>query len=131
MSKMELKEFEKTDWYGYAGAERFADGSEPMRADYEKDDEYISLIVDRTGIEIYLGYDADKSTDRPRPVGRRSGLVDYAAMIELGDVGKSRIVAFATGLVDALNELLDRIDRVFDLKAILEGDEWNLEFDEV
>lgn len=48
----ELREFVNTDWYGYAGAENFADGSVPQIAEWECGEVALTVIADKTGIEV-------------------------------------------------------------------------------
>ena len=120
MSKMELKEFTKTDWYGYAGVERFADGSEPMIAGVDvTDNSGVTVIADRTGVEVNINYDAGDEGDKY-----------FAYSIELGNMSKSLVIEFAKSVVDRINELLDNCNNCYELKGKLES-EWEVEFDEV
>jgi hypothetical protein len=48
-----LHPFAKEDWYGWAGAERFSDGSEPLIGDFEDR----TVIVDANGVGLYIGDD--------------------------------------------------------------------------
>lgn len=59
MSK-EYKRFTKEDWYGYAGCEKFHDGSDPFI--YEKELEsdgsikiFVTVIVSQEAIDIEIG----------------------------------------------------------------------------
>jgi hypothetical protein len=50
---MKLRPFTKCDWYGYAGAEPFADGSDPLTADDFRVDGYgTSVLLDADGLTI-------------------------------------------------------------------------------
>jgi hypothetical protein len=49
---MKVKPFTKNDWYGFAGAEPFADGSEPMIG-YDNE-QNIMVIADGTGISLVV-----------------------------------------------------------------------------
>jgi hypothetical protein len=47
---MELRRFEKSDWYGFAGAENFSDGTLPLIGEGQN----FLLVADASGIEIDL-----------------------------------------------------------------------------
>lgn len=50
---MELKEFDKFDWYGMAGAEPFADGSEPLIGHATNESgESFTIVVDAHGVQV-------------------------------------------------------------------------------
>jgi hypothetical protein len=55
---MALKPFSQSDWYGYAGAEKFEDGSEPLIAG---NDEF-TIIVDKSGIAFDICFDDIQET---------------------------------------------------------------------
>lgn len=74
--KIEMREFDETDWYGFSGAENYEDGSEPRIAEvpvatwvFEEAKEIkeywecsIILIADKSGVTIhgengYYSYD--------------------------------------------------------------------------
>lgn len=64
---IEYRRFTKTDWYGYAGAEKFEDGSQPFMASVDFEDGAGAIIVsDANGIGIDL-YRAD--TDENKELG--------------------------------------------------------------
>lgn len=50
----ELKEFTRGDWFGLAGAEKFADGSEPQIARWNDGNVEIEVIADKNGISAIL-----------------------------------------------------------------------------
>ena len=51
----ELRRFEKSDWYAYAGAEKFNGEKEPFILEFELDyNAEMCIIADRNGIEIHL-----------------------------------------------------------------------------
>ena len=56
-----IRRFEKEDWYAFAGATRFKNGTAPFIYNQELNDGAISLtmIADATGIEIYMSGDPD------------------------------------------------------------------------
>lgn len=45
-----MKEFTKQDWYGYAGAEEFEDGSQPLIGGYG----VLTVIVDKNGLQAWV-----------------------------------------------------------------------------
>jgi hypothetical protein len=50
---MNLKEFTKIDWYGFAGAENFPEGSAPLIGE---ENNYF-VVADANGIELHLNPD--------------------------------------------------------------------------
>lgn len=61
----DYRRFDKSDWYGFAGAERFSNGSEPFIYSKLMNDGLVELtiIADRTGIEIFMYGDGDDNPD--------------------------------------------------------------------
>ena len=59
MSK--IRRFKKEDWYAFAGAEKFSNGSEPFIYEVELNDGAVgvTIIADANGIEIYMSGDPD------------------------------------------------------------------------
>lgn len=54
MSK-EYRRFTKEDWYGFAGCEKFSDGSEPFIYDHEfEDDTSVTVTIDRYQIDVIM-----------------------------------------------------------------------------
>ena len=49
-----MREFCKEDWYGYAGAEKFADGSEPKIATVPEWNGEIDVLASAGAIEVYF-----------------------------------------------------------------------------
>lgn len=52
-----IRRFEKTDWYGFAGAQKFENGTEPFISTFtidKKEDIEVTTIADAQGIEIYV-----------------------------------------------------------------------------
>jgi hypothetical protein len=64
---VKFKPFENTDWWGYSGAERFPDGSDPIISEIASTDEsvQVTFIVDGKGAEICRMTD-DPETDAQR-----------------------------------------------------------------
>lgn len=55
-----LKEFTKNDWFGYSGAQKFEDGTEPLIATKEFEQVSITVIVDNQCIEVsILDFESD------------------------------------------------------------------------
>lgn len=56
-----IRRFTKTDWYGWAGCERFKDGSEPFIYEHNLNNGETGVIIlaDATGVAIYIGEDED------------------------------------------------------------------------
>lgn len=52
MENIEMKPFCSTDWMGFAGAERFEDGAEPMIGYILVDDFDAIVILDANGLHI-------------------------------------------------------------------------------
>lgn len=54
-------EFTKEDWYGYAGATAFADGSEPIIAEWSDgdSDDQLQIVLDAEGGCIYFYEDGE------------------------------------------------------------------------
>jgi len=46
------KPFSPSDWYGFAGAERFEDGAEPLLGELKVDDFDAIIIIDASGVHI-------------------------------------------------------------------------------
>ena len=67
-----VKRFEREDWYGWAGAEQFPDGSEPVIfngvVDYRGKVEPVTVVGDRNGVEVHVGEDPVEPLE---VVGRR------------------------------------------------------------
>lgn len=63
MATQKIRRFTKTDWYGYAGAERFNDGSAPFIYETTLDDGQaeVVIIADKKGVEIDLVSEEDTS----------------------------------------------------------------------
>lgn len=62
---MAMRQFTKSDWYGYAGAEKFSDGSEPLIGRHKlKRDTHVNVICSRSqiDIEVYNGITDDEDT---------------------------------------------------------------------
>lgn len=59
-----IREFSKTDWYGWAGATRFKNGSEPLIYEQELNEGSTSLTIigDANGITIYMTADVKEGT---------------------------------------------------------------------
>lgn len=57
----EYKRFIKEDWYGYAGAEKFTDGTDPFiyHNDMNDGQVLVTIIADTNGIEIYFTSNVD------------------------------------------------------------------------
>lgn len=56
-------EFTEQDWYGFAGAELFEDGSAPVLLEAETNNDYISIVASKSGIDIFLypkNHDSDE-----------------------------------------------------------------------
>lgn len=47
---MKMREFTKTDWYEFAGAEKFANGAEPQVGTYKD----LVVIVDANGLQAWV-----------------------------------------------------------------------------
>lgn len=61
-----FRPFDKNDWYGWAGAEPFLDGSSPMIADAKAvDGRDVVILLDRNGIEINFLPLEDSETSDP------------------------------------------------------------------
>lgn len=56
MATQKIRRFTKTDWYGYAGAERFNDGSAPFIYETTLDDGETEVIIvaDKNGVMIEI-----------------------------------------------------------------------------
>ena len=50
---MQMKPFDRTDWYGFSGAEKFVDGREPLIGQVDN----IMVIADGRGIYITIFHD--------------------------------------------------------------------------
>jgi hypothetical protein len=96
---MELREFTKNDWYGYAGAERFSDGSQPLIGRYG----IVEIVVDANGIGVLV--DDTKETEYGgwymSSYDKKYSL-DVAKSIAEWIVGKTK-----KQIVGYLNEILD------------------------
>ena len=51
---MMLRDFTKEDWYAYAGAEEFTDGTQPKIASKEVEDCEVTVIVSNSGVQIFI-----------------------------------------------------------------------------
>ena len=52
-----IRRFKKTDWYGFAGAQKFKNGTEPFISVFTidpKEDIEVTAIADAQGLEIYV-----------------------------------------------------------------------------
>ena len=50
-----IRHFNKTDWYGFAGATPFDDGFDPFIAEFKlKDNTEVTIISDQNGYELFL-----------------------------------------------------------------------------
>jgi hypothetical protein len=58
-----LHPFRRNDWYGFAGAERFADGSEPLIGDWCLADGGSVLMVVSSGLSTIMLFDGDSNPD--------------------------------------------------------------------
>lgn len=54
--KIEFRDFTREDWYGFGGAERFEDGSEPLIADINPESTLAIIDKDITSVFIDEGY---------------------------------------------------------------------------
>lgn len=55
---MELKKFDKFDWYAMAGAERFDDGSEPFIGHGTNDSgQSFTVVIDNHGVQVIFDDD--------------------------------------------------------------------------
>ena len=109
---VEYRRFTKTDWYGYAGAEKFADGSQPFMASVDFEDGAGAIIIsDANGIGIDL-YRAD--TDENKELGIDVyDPVSFMREKQADKLPESSLIAEAE-----LRELLKAVDlqpTVFDL----------------
>lgn len=61
---MKFRAFEKTDWYGFAGAECFPDGTDPIISEVASanGEKSLTVIVDGGGVSLYLD-ECEKDTD--------------------------------------------------------------------
>ncbi len=61
MGNTEIRRFTKEDWYGWAGATQFSNGSEPFMYTKDMSDGLVELcvIADRNGISINMIADDD------------------------------------------------------------------------
>lgn len=61
MGNTEIRRFTKEDWYGWAGATQFSNGSEPFMYTKDMSDGLVELcvIADRNGISINMIADGD------------------------------------------------------------------------
>lgn len=55
-TKIEVREFNSTDWSAFAGAERFDSGQEPLIVEFTcvQDDVEMALIADKTGVTLSM-----------------------------------------------------------------------------
>lgn len=60
-----FRSFRKDDYLGLAGAERFADGTEPMISTGERDGvgEVAFMVVDANGLNCFINGDEEKQED--------------------------------------------------------------------
>lgn len=51
-----IRRFTEVDWYGFAGAEKFANGSEPFiyEANFSDNSANLTVVADRNGISIMI-----------------------------------------------------------------------------
>ncbi len=63
VAKVEWKRFTENDWMGFAGCERFADGSEPFLAEIKVDGFDGLAIFDANGVVVLYASDADSENE--------------------------------------------------------------------
>ena len=86
---MSIRQFNKKDWYGWAGAEAFSEQHQPLITEVSLSDGEVSmtLIADRNGIQISFANDDDEeetliytkemSLNSIRAEGELNHLVEY------------------------------------------------------
>ena len=85
----EAHPFTQEDWWGFAGADRFDDGTAPLMFETNKDITLIRCMADNKGIEVYIypeGEDTLKDPDyfskRTEGATKNDILKDYAEAIK-------------------------------------------------
>lgn len=62
---MKTQKFGREDWYAYAGAERFTDGSDPLIGECRVDGEEAIAVFDGEGVFVHLTGTEDRHWSKP------------------------------------------------------------------
>ena len=61
MSDNKIRRFEKVDWYGWAGSEKFSNGHQPFIYHHDIDDKTdVTVIGDANGVGISIYFDTEE-----------------------------------------------------------------------
>lgn len=104
----QIRRFTKTDWYGYAGAEKFNASSDPIICEGTLDDCDITIIADKNGVSVDLF--CNKGLCHNKEVTYCWDLEDLNALRALGCMGRIRNKFLEINSLEELIYFLEKND---------------------